>query len=130
MSERKNVKIRNIRSGPIRHRELPADMLAHIKSVHEVFGKYLGSTLEQFEITFMRDKHPDDEVTIWLSIATAWEAYHDKYLGGRVQEDAEEKKLLAALISISAGQENVKKLGVDEEVGRRLMECYDALGKN
>jgi hypothetical protein len=38
-------------------------------------------TLEQFEIDFMRDMHPEREVAIWCGIAKAWLAYHEDFLG-------------------------------------------------
>ena len=35
-------------------------------------GRYVGLTLEQFEIEFMRDMHPQKEVALWFRIAKAW----------------------------------------------------------
>jgi len=35
--------------------------------------------------------------------------------------------MIAALIAISSGVEDVTKLGVDVEVGRKLLQCYDDL---
>ena len=43
--------------------------------------------------------------------------------------DEDERKLLGALIAISTGVEDVSKLNVPEEVGRKLIQCYDELGK-
>ena len=124
MSERDNVNPRKIRSGPIRHGELPAELLAQIKSVHEVVGRLLGITLEQFEITFMRERHPEQEVAIWLGIVATWRAYHERHLNGRRLSDAKEKKILGALLSISGGIEDAKMLGVAEGVGQKLLQCY------
>lgn len=86
-----------------------------------------GPIREQFEIDFMRDMHPEDEVVIWCSITAAWLEYHEKHLGGEVLPDDDEKKLLAALISISTCVKDVDALGVPPEVGRKLLECYDEL---
>jgi hypothetical protein len=118
-----------LRSGPIRHESLPPDMLKQIKAVFDVIGKYLGMTLEQFEITFMRDTHPESEVVLWCSITAAWLAYHEKFLGGKELAEEVEKKLVAALLAISMGIEDVSKLGVPVDVGHRLLECYDGLSK-
>jgi len=104
-------------------------MLEQIKAVFDVIGKYLGLTLEQFEITFMRDTNPESEVVLWCSITAAWLAYHEKFLGGKESPEEVEKKLVGALIAISAGMEDVSKLGVPVDVGRRLLECYDGLSK-
>lgn len=67
--------------------------------------------------------------TPWCSITAAWLAYHEKYLSDETLPDEEERKLLSALIVISTGVEDVGKLNVPEEGGRRLLQCYDDLGK-
>lgn len=54
--------------------------------------------------------------------------YHKQHLGDELLPDEGEKKLLAALIAISSGVEDVEALGVPAEVGRKLLACYDALG--
>ena len=100
-------------------------MLEQIQAVYDLIGRYLGMTLEQFEIGFMRDMHPESEVAVWCSIAAAWLAYHEDFLANETQPDEEERKLLAALIAISTGMEDVSKLNVPAEVGRRLVQCYE-----
>jgi hypothetical protein len=82
-------------------------------------------TLEQFEIGFMRDMHPEREVALWCRITKAWLAYHEDFLQNQTQPDEEERKLLGALIAISTGMEDVLKLNVPAEVARRLLQCYD-----
>ena len=44
------------------------ELLEHIQAVFDVIGPYLDTTLEQFEIGFMRDMHPESEVAVWCSI--------------------------------------------------------------
>ena len=118
-----------LRPGPIRNESLPPELLDQIKAVFDVIGPYINMTLEQFEIGFMRDMHPESEVALWCSITAAWLGYHEKFLDDETLPDEKEKKLLAALIAISTGVEDVTKLGVSEEVGRRLLQCYDDLAK-
>lgn len=126
-----------LRLGPVRHESLPPDLLDQIKAIFDVIGPYLGETLgpslgqtlEQFELGFMRDTHPGREVAIWRSITAAWLAYHEKYLNNEKLSDEQEKKLLSALVVISTGVDDVSQLNVSEEVGRRLLQCYDDLGK-
>ena len=113
-----------IRPGPIRHGALPKELLDQIRSVYELIGPYLGQNLEQFEIGFMRDMNPESEVAIWRCIVRAWNRYHVKYLRSKRQSIGEEKKLVGALIVISAGG-GVEQLGVPTEVGERLMACYE-----
>lgn len=129
MSDPEHVDPRKLRPGPIRHKSLPPELLEHIKAVFDVIGHYIGGTLEQFELGFMRDTDPESEVALWCSITAAWLAYHEKHLNDEPLPDEEEKTLLGALIVISTGVEDVSKLGVPVEVGRRLLECYDDLGK-
>jgi hypothetical protein len=108
---------------------LPSDLLEHVQAVYDVIGPYLGTTLEQFEIGFMRDMHPEGEVAVWCSITGAWIAYHEKYLGDEVLPDEDEKKLVGALVAISAGVEDMAKLPVSADVGQKLLDCYDAPGE-
>jgi hypothetical protein len=125
MSKPEHVDPRKLRPGPIRHRSLPPQLLEQIKAVFDVIGPYIAITLEQFEIGFMRDMHPESEVALWCRITKAWLAYHEDFLGNVTPPNEEERKLLGALIAISTGIEDVSKLGVPVEVGRRLLECYD-----
>jgi hypothetical protein len=82
-------------------------------------------TLEQFEVGFMRDMHPEGEISVWCRITKAWLAYHEDFLGNETLPKEEERKLLTALVAISTGVDDVAKLGVPADVGRRLMQCYD-----
>ena len=114
-----------IRPGPIRNKSLSPELLDQIKAAFDVIGKYLGMTLEEFEIGFMRDMHPEREVATWFRITKAWLAYHEDFLANETLPNEEERKLLGALFAISTGVEDVTKLNVSEEVGRRLIRCYD-----
>ena len=129
MTEPEHIDPSQLRPGPIRQESLSPELLEHVKAVYDVVGPYLDTTLEQFEIGFMRDAHPESEVAVWCSITEAWIAYHEKHLGDELLPDEDEKKLLAALIAISTGIEDVEQLGVPADVGRRLLTCYDELGE-
>lgn len=129
MSERKQVDPKQLRPGPIRHETLPPELLERVKAIYEVIGPYINMTLEQFEIGFMRDMHPESEVALWCSITAAWLAYHEKHLNDETLPDDQERQMLGALIAISTGVDDVAKLNVPVEVGRRLLQCYDDLGK-
>jgi len=112
-----------LKPGPIRHQSLPPRLLEHIEAVFEVIGPYLNATLEEFEIGFMRDKHPEQEVAVWCGITSAWIAYHEKYLGGDVLPNDDERKIVAALVAISTGVDDTAMLGVPADVGQKLLEC-------
>lgn len=120
---------RELRPGPIRHASLPPDLLEQVEAIYDVIGKYLNTTLEQFEINLMRDMSPEDEVATWASITAAWLTYHERFLNNEVLPDEQERSLIAALIVISTGCEDLNVLKVAEDVGRKLMECYDELGE-
>jgi hypothetical protein len=51
---------------------LPPELLEQVKTIFDVIGRHIGMTLEQFEIGFMRDIHPEREVAVWCSITAAW----------------------------------------------------------
>ena len=116
-----------IRPGPIRNEELSADLLEQIGAIYEVIGPYLSTTLEQFEISFMRDASLESEVILWSCITGVWIKYHDKYLCDETLSDDVEKELIRALIAISTGVDDPARLGVDPKIGRGLIECWDEL---
>jgi hypothetical protein len=124
MSEPEYIDPKQLRPGPIRHESLPPEMLDQLKAVYDVIGRYLNMTLEQFEIGFMRDLHPESEVALWCSITAAWLAYHEKFLNDETLPDQDERKLLAALLAISTGVDDLEQLGVPVDVGRSLLQCY------
>ena len=123
------VDLSKLRPGPIRNESLPPELLERIEAIYDVLGPYLATTLEQFEISFMRDENPGSEVVVWCSITAAWIAYHEKHLANEYLPDEEEQKLLAALISISTGVNDTDLLGVPSDVGSKLLACYDELGE-
>jgi len=130
MSEPEYVDPSQLRPGPIRNESLPPELLEQIKVIFDVIGPYLDMTLEQFEIGFMRDMHPESEVAVWCSITAAWLDYHEKFLGGETLPDEDEGKILGSLIAISTGVEDLSKLNVPVEVGRRLLQCYAESGQD
>ena len=129
MNEPREVDPKQLRPGPIRNESLSPELLERIKAVFDVIGPYMNMNLEQFEIGFMRDMHPESEVALWCSITAAWLAYHEKYRGDEALPDEEERHMLGALIAISTGVDDVARLNVPAEVGRRLLQCYDDLRK-
>jgi len=125
MNEPEHVDLSQLRPGPIRNESLSPELLDQIKAVFDLIGPYLSMTLEQFEIGFMRDMHPESEVALWFRITKAWLAYHEDFLANETLPNEGERKLLGALIAISTGIRDVAKLNVPVEVGRRLVQCYD-----
>ena len=129
MTEPNHIDPNQVRPSPIQHESLSPELLEHVRAVYDVVGPYLNTTLEQFEIDFMRDAQPENEVAAWCSITAAWIAYHEKHLGDELLPDEDEKTLLGALIAISTGVEDAEALGVPVDVGQRLLACYDGLAE-
>lgn len=124
MSEPEFIYPSQIQPGPIRHESLPPKLIEQIRAIYDVLGQYFDNSLEQFEVGFMRDTHPEHEVGVWLAITAVWIDYHEQYLDDVVMSDADEKKLLSALIAISSGVNDPAKLGVPSKIGQRLLECF------
>jgi hypothetical protein len=103
MNEPEYVKISDVKLGPIRHETLPPQLLEAIKAIYDLIGPYLTTDLEEFEIGFMRDMHPEREVAVWSSIAGGWLLYHQKHLAAKRLPVEEEEHLVTALIVISCG---------------------------
>jgi len=117
MTEYRYVEANKLRPGPIQHESLPPELLEQIRAIHELVGRHLGFTMEQFELCFKRDIYPETEVAIWRSISATWIDYHKKHLGGELLPDEDETKLVTALNLISMGVGGKGNLGVSEEVG-------------
>jgi len=129
MNEPEYIGPKQLRLGPIRHESLSPELLERIRAVYDVIGTYFDSTLENFELNFRRDFHPESEVTIWMSITAAWISYHEIYLNNELLPDEEERKILGALLVISLEVTDVTKMEVSEDVGSKLLECFTALDK-
>lgn len=127
MSDPEYIDPNEIQPGPMRHESLDLKLLEQIRSIYDVLGQFFNQTLEQFELGFMRDTTPEHEVAIWTAIMVVWMDYHEKYLDDEIMSDADERKLLAALISISSGVDNPSDLGVPTVIGQRLLDCYEKL---
>ena len=113
------------RSGPIQNQSLRPELLKPVKAMYRLIGRYLSQTLEEFKVGFLQDAHADHEVAIWCRIATVWCDYHERFLNGELLSDNEERKLIAALIAISTGEQDVDRLQVPVTVGRTLLACYE-----
>jgi len=121
---KKPVKLGEPKEQRIRHSVLPPELLEQIGAAYETVGPYLATTLEQFEIGFMRDTHPERRVAMWSNVAAAWDSYHEKHLGGLIRPEAEEQKIVGALVAISSGITDPLLFGLHPDVGRKLIACY------
>lgn len=122
----KDFRFHNAVANRPRYRPLPEELVQQIEWVYRRLGPYLSSNLEQFELAFMRDEHPEIEVAIWCRIAAAWSAFRQKYTKCERQSIEGEKRLVAALIAMSMGVDPVVRLGLDMLTAIRLRSCYQS----
>ena len=120
------VDVTKLQPGPIRHTSLAPTLLQEIRAIFQVVAPYTNMNLEQFEIGFMRDAHPEREVAIWDVIAQTLETYCEKFMTGKALPKNEGRNILGALIAISTGVKDVERMNVPKQVGRRLLEFYYA----
>jgi len=114
----------DLKEAPLRHASLPPELLEKIKLLFQTVGRYVYDekyTLEQWEVGFMRDAHPEREIAVWSHIFCAWKQYHVLFLNDEVRNFRYEKRLVQALIGISTGGD---QLGVPPLVEQRLRECW------
>jgi hypothetical protein len=113
-----------VQPGPIRHVSLSPELLRELKHLYDHVGRYVQPTLEQWELGFMRDEHPEREVSVWRSISKAYTDYKREHLGGKRVPDKEAGDLIGSLSAISTGITDAKRLNLPERVAARLVECF------
>jgi len=102
------VPTNELRKGPVRH-ELDGFMVDVARWSYKVVGHYVARTLEEWELDFMRDAVPEQEIGIWHRIAFAFITYH-KRNGLLLRSDEEEGQLVGKLVMASAGGDADKEI--------------------
>lgn len=62
-----------LKTGPIRNAALSGPLLQRIRTVHARIRGAYPVTLEQFEVEFMRERDPENEVAFWERLSLAME---------------------------------------------------------
>jgi hypothetical protein len=113
-SEIKNVNPARIQRGPLRRESLAPDQEKRVQAIHSYVKPYLGMTLEEFEIAFLRDSDPDSEINVWAAIVKA----HGDFVKQRPDKTADVGlDVFRCVLSISMGAtkpSDVSKLLWDE----------------
>jgi len=91
-----NVSRKNL-EWKIRHPEGLGALEQECREVFESVGKYIRSTYEQWELGFMYDEHPDQELALWRQIGDA----HRRYMIDH--PDADPARIAALLATIPSG---------------------------
>jgi len=133
-SDKQNIKTANVKDlaqGPIVHDTLRPDQIEKIKVIQTTFSEVNSSSLEETITDFKRDQHPDNEIQIWLAMATAYE----KFISKRTNLDLTKKKEAYGLILMRSMEDEVKakansnlKLLTDKEVAE-IFSYYDLEAK-
>lgn len=107
------------------HRELPPLTLhERIEAVYGRIGRYIDRTFEQFQASVVQSPSPDDEAVLWAGVAAVCDDYHRKYLAGRPVDFQEERAIVAAVVAISTGEQDLRKLPVSFQTATALLSCY------
>ena len=89
------IEVEKLRPGRVQHADLPEPLLRRIRAIHEAVNGLVGSTLEQMELNFMRDSHPEKEVAHWERIVAGMERVHRK------MPELDRKVILKTLLAYS-----------------------------
>ena len=112
--------------GPIRHTQLPAELVARVRAFEPVFAEVYPDTHEQWIDGFQRDLHPENEIAIWEHIATAF----TQFTTGRELPLETRKEAFGILLVRSGGTDEamlyskLKHLTLDD--AKRLVSLYSA----
>jgi hypothetical protein len=64
----KEINISSLSNSPLIHHSLSKDLIERIGNIYKDIKGIYEMTLEEFEIGFMRDENPKDEVLLWECI--------------------------------------------------------------
>jgi len=92
-----NIDPNKVRPGNIKHEGLDPKWEEIARHTFAVVGHLVKPTYEQWELDFLRDKSPEQELFLWLVISDAFEVAVAEH------PDFDEKAVLGDLIRISAG---------------------------
>ncbi len=88
---------KKIRPGKIKHEGLDPEWERIARHTYQAVGHLVKPTYEQWELDFLRDDSPEQELVLWLVISDAFDVAVAKH------PDFDQKAILGDLILISAG---------------------------
>ena len=115
----KKINTDELTISPIRHDSLSLEQIEKIKKIHLAFSEVNPSTLEQTITDFKRDKNPDNEITIWLEMASAYEKFKIKHtdLDINKKKEAYSLILMRSMVNEIEAKENSNiKLLTENEI--------------
>jgi len=117
------IRLADVKASPIRRESFPPELSRRIEATYREIGHYQEPTLEQWELGFMRETNPENEVAVWEVLAKAFRSYRQKcWKGGRLKR-REAQQIIAHLCMISMGQP-LAILKADAVTKRQLYQCF------
>lgn len=101
------VDISTLHQSPVVHDTLSQAQLEKIGFIYKTFTEVQPSTLEETITDFKRDQNPDNEIAIWLSMASAYQKFVQKKGTGLNIASKKEAYKLILLRSEMGGKEAV-----------------------
>ena len=112
--------------GPIRHAQLPDDLIARVRAFEPVFAEVYPITHEEWIEGFQRDLHPENEIAVWEHIAAAF----TQFIAGRDLPRETRKEAFGILLVRSGDTDEamlyskLKHLTLDD--AKKLVSFYSA----
>jgi hypothetical protein len=111
--EMQEVPLEDIQPGPVRHKKGLSPVLEGLsRTLFSQVGHFVYPSFEQWELGFMRDKHPWREILIWENIARTFDRYISEH------PDADGRVVIGSIAAVSAGQ------APENEIEKELRELY------
>jgi Glu-tRNA(Gln) amidotransferase subunit E-like FAD-binding protein len=127
-SDTQTVSIDSLTMSPEVHDSLNDDQTTKVKKIYNAFSEVNPSTLEETISNFKRDQNPDNEINVWLNMATTYE----NFISTRPSKlDLDKKKEVYKLIlirSMMSADEAKSQAGLkllnDNEI-KEILDGYD-----
>jgi hypothetical protein len=115
----RSIPLEDIQQGPIRHKEGFSPLLEEIaRFLFAKVGYLVYPTFEQWELGFMRDLHPWQEILIWENIARTFDLYLAKH-----PEAANNEQVVGSIVSITTGQMSENQTENEKELRKLYLEA-------
>ena len=127
-SDTQTVSIDSLTMSPEVHDSLNDDQTTKVKKIYNAFSEVNPSTLEETISNFKRDQNPNNEINVWLNMATTYE----NFISTRPSKlDLDKKKEVYKLIlirSMMSADEAKSQAGLkllnDSEI-KEILDGYD-----
>jgi hypothetical protein len=114
-----DVPLDDLKQGPIRHKEGLTPLLEEIaRAIYSKVGHLVHPTFEQWELGFMRDRHPWQEILIWENIARTYDLYVAQH-----PEAENGEQVVGSIVSITTGKSSEDQTENEKELRKLYLEA-------